>query len=113
MKAGTYTFGSTISLNNSGTSSSKIQILPVPDDSGRALFDFSSMTENSSNRGIQLGGDYWYIIGIDIKGVGDNGMFIAGHNNLIEFMSFSENSGTGLQIGNGGSKEYKHTQVAF
>lgn len=103
VKGGTYVFNSTISINNSGTAANKISILPFPDDSSRPLFDFSAMSENSSNRGIKLNGDYWHIKGIDIKGAGDNGMFISGHYNTIEFMSFYENKDSGLQIGNGGS----------
>ncbi len=103
VKGGTYVFNSTISINNSGSAANKISILPIPDDSSRPLFDFSSMSENSSNRGIKLNGDYWHIKGIDVKGAGDNGMFISGHYNTIEFMSFYENKDSGLQIGNGGS----------
>ena len=61
------------------------------------------MAENSSNRGLQVNGAFWHIQGIDVFGAGDNGMFVKGNNNLIEFCTFSENSDTGLQIGNGAS----------
>ena len=61
------------------------------------------MSESSSNRAISLSGSYWHIKGIDIFGAGDNGMFISGHNNLIEFCTFSECKDSGLQMGNGAS----------
>ena len=100
---GNYTFNSTINLSQNGSASNLISLLAHPDNTGRPSFNFSSMSENSSNRGISLAGDYWYVKGIDVVGAGDNGMFVRGDNNLIEFCSFSENKDTGLQIGNGGS----------
>ena len=103
VKSGTYNFSSTIYLSSSGTSGNTINILEDPSNTTRPKFNFSSMSENSSNRGIQLSGSYWFIKGLDIVGAGDNGMFISGSNNVIEFCSFSENKDTGLQIGNGGA----------
>lgn len=103
IRGGVYSFNSTINLVADGSESNLISLLAYPEDSERPKFDFSSMSENSSNRGIQLNGDYWYIYGIDVFGAGDNGMFIRGSHNLIEFCTFSENKDTGLQIGNGGS----------
>jgi len=103
VREGTYAFGSTINISRSGASGNPISVLPHPDNTSRPKLDFSSMAESSSNRGINLSGSYWYIKGIDIFNAGDNGMFISGSNNLIEFCTFSENSDTGLQIGNGGA----------
>ncbi|WP_242092886.1 right-handed parallel beta-helix repeat-containing protein [Aestuariivivens sediminicola] len=103
IRGGDYVFNSTIDITKSGVSGSTISLVAYPGDSSRPKFDFSSMSESSSNRGIQLEGSYWHIKGIDVFGAGDNGMFIRGHHNLIEFCTFSENSDTGLQIGNGGS----------
>ena len=103
VRGGDYVFDSTITLSGSGIYGNPISIIAYPDDTTRPKFDFSSMAENSSNKGIQLNGSYWYIKGIDIYKAGDNGMFIEGNNNLIEFCTFSENSDTGLQIGSGGS----------
>lgn len=99
---GTYQLGSTISFDKNGTEDNLISLLAYPGEE-RPELNFSSMSESSSNRGIQLNGDYWYIYGIDVVGAGDNGMFISGSNNLIEFCTFSENKDTGLQIGNGGA----------
>lgn len=103
IKSGSYSFGSTVKITKDGTSSNLINLLAHPDNTTRPKLDFSSMSENSSNRGISLEGDYWYIKGIDVFAAGDNGMFIKGSNNIIEHCFFSENKDTGLQIGNGGS----------
>lgn len=102
VKGGNYTFNSTINISRNGSAGNIISLLPHPDNTSRPKFDFSSMSESSSNRGIQLSGSYWYIKGIDVFGAGDNGMFISGSNNLIEFCTFSECKDSGLQIGNGG-----------
>lgn len=61
--------------------------------------DFSLMTFNGNNRGIQLDADYWYFYGINIKGAGDNGMYIGGSYNIIEMCMFYKNRDTGLQLG--------------
>lgn len=99
---GNYVFNSTINISRDGSSGNVISILPHPNNTTRPKFDFSSMSESSSNRGIQLSADFWHIKGIDVFGAGDNGMFISGSNNLIEFCTFSECKDSGLQIGNGG-----------
>lgn len=103
VRSGDYTFDSTISMDGGGVSGNVISLIPYPGDTSRPKFDFSSMAENSSNRGVQVNGSFWHIKGIDVFGAGDNGMYVQGNNNVIEFCTFSENSDTGLQIGNGAS----------
>lgn len=97
MQAGTYTYSTTIMINesNSGTASAKKTIAPL---SGKVVLDFSSMSLSSSNRGIVLDGSYWHIYGLTIKGAGDNGILLSGDNNIIEMCVFKENRDTGLQI---------------
>jgi hypothetical protein len=56
------------------------------------------MSENSSNRGIVLAGEFWYFKGITIQKAGDNGMLLAGNNNKIEGCLFTKNCDSGLQI---------------
>jgi hypothetical protein len=57
-----------------------------------------------ANRGIRLQGWYWHIRGFDIKGAGDNGMYIEnGSYNIIENCAFYENRDSGLQLGHGAS----------
>lgn len=103
VRGGVYVLNSTVDMTANGSDGNLISLLAYPLDSERPKFDFSSMSENSSNRGLQLEGDYWHVKGIDVFGAGDNGMFIRGSHNLIEFCSFFENKDTGLQIGNGGA----------
>ena len=103
IREGQYVFTSRISISKNGASGNLISILPHPDNIGRVKLDFSGMAENSANRAITLSGSYWHIKGLDVFGAGDNGMFIGGSNNLIEFCSFSECKDSGLQIGSGGS----------
>jgi hypothetical protein len=103
IKPGTYIFNSPISLNRNGQSGNLITLRAHPNYSDRPTFDFSSMAESGANRGINLSGSYWHVYGINIFNAGDNGMYISGSNNLIEFCTFSENSDSGLQIGGGGA----------
>lgn len=104
IRGGNYTFDSTIEIKIDGLGQNMISLLAYPEDDGsRPKFDFSAMSENSSNRGIELDADYWHIKGIDIFKAGDNGMKVTGNNNLIEFCTFSECSDTGLQLDSGAS----------
>jgi uncharacterized membrane protein YgcG len=98
---GRYVVNTTINISKSGTATNKLFLLANPGE--RPILDFSSMAFSSSNRGIQLSGSNWYIKGFDIQGAGDNGMFISGSFNTVEFCALFENRDTGLQIGNGAS----------
>ena len=100
LNGGTYAMTSKITIATSGTSD-KVITLKAKDGAARPKLDFSVMTESSSNQGIVLSADYWYIKGIDIYKAGDNGMQVKGSNNVIEFMTFSECSDSGLQLDNG------------
>lgn len=98
LKNGTYKFSKTIVIEegNNGTSSNMKKIYAY--GNAKPVIDFSSMSESSSNRGFVLAGKYWHFKGITIKGAGDNGMLLAGHNNKIERCTFRENHDTGLQL---------------
>jgi hypothetical protein len=102
VRSGNYTFSTSIRMNANGQDGNMISFLVYPGDE-RPVFDFSSMSESSSNRGVILSGDYWHVKGIEIYKAGDNGMHISGSNNLIEYCAFYENADSGLQIGNGGA----------
>ena len=65
----------------------------------KAVFDFSSLTFDSTNRGVSIDTDYIYWYGIDICGAGDNGMYVGGSYNTIEYCEFYNNRDTGLQLG--------------
>jgi hypothetical protein len=97
----THVYNSRIRIQKSGTAEKKFYLLAYPLDPVRPLLDFSGMAINSSNRGIQMDANYWHVKGLDIFKAGDNGMFISGGYNVIEFCSFFENYDTGLQLGSG------------
>lgn len=103
IRGGVYSFSSTVRLDRNGEDGNVISLLAYPGDAERPKFDFSAMSEDGGNRGIQLSGSYWHVKDIDVFNAGDNGMFIRGHSNLVEFCTFSENADSGLQIGNGAS----------
>ena len=69
------------------------------ENANKVEIDFSKMLFNGNNRGIQLDADYWYFYGINIKGAGDNGMYIGGNYNIVEMCMFYQNRDTGLQLG--------------
>jgi hypothetical protein len=101
LRGGSYALTAPLALSKAGASGSVIELRAYPLDSERPLLDFSAMAESSSNRGLVLSGDYWHVYGIDVLGAGDNGMFVSGSHNVIEFSTFSECADTGLQLGGG------------
>ncbi len=81
-------------------------IEPVKDSNGdyvKVKFDFSSMGFNSSNRGITLNSDYWHIKGFEVYGAGDNGVYIGGNYNTVEYLDINNCQDSGLQLGRAGS----------
>ncbi|MEO5912014.1 MAG: right-handed parallel beta-helix repeat-containing protein [Pelobium sp.] len=99
VKGGNYKFNQRIDIQTNGTADAMITLIADPSDKIRPKFDFSALGEGDSNQGIILRTSYWHIKGIDIFKAGDNGILITGgHDNTIEFCSFSECSDTGLQL---------------
>ena len=95
--AGAYTVSTTINLTKSGTADRLIYLVNASNE--RPIFDCSSMSVGM--RGIKLGGSYWHIRGLVVKGAGDNGLIIQGKNNIVELCDFLENGDTGCQLMNG------------
>lgn len=102
IRAGIYNLNSTINISKSGTSESKIFLFAYMNE--KVILDYSAMAFGSSNRGVNLKGNYCHIKGIDFKGAGDNGMNISGSFNIIEKCNFYENRDTGLQLSSGASE---------
>ncbi len=99
---GLYPMTSKISISkNQALADVRYSLLAYPGE--RPVLDFGAMAVSGSNRGIELGGRYWTIKGLDICNAGDNGMNISGSYNIIEFCSFYGNHDTGLQLGGGAS----------
>ena len=99
---GTYDCPDRITLTESGNAFSQIKVIGTP---GQVIFDFSKQAFDSTNRGIQINGDYWYFYGIHVKGAGDNGMYIAGSHNFVEMCEFYNNRDSGLQLGRGAGSD--------
>ena len=97
LKEGTYARRDRFLLTAKGTADARITV--KAEEGARVIIDFSQMTFNSLNRGIQLQGNFWYWYGIEVTGAGDNGMYISGSNNIIENCQFYRNRDTGLQLG--------------
>jgi hypothetical protein len=101
LRGETHYYSTKISISKNGTAAAKFSLLAYPGDATRPILDFSAMAFSSSNRGIDLSGNYWYLKGFDIYKAGDNGMHISGAYNIVEFCAFYENQDTGLQLANG------------
>ena len=100
-KAGTYKRRDRFMLSQSGTSQAPITV--KAEEGAEVIIDFSQMDFSSTNRGIQLQGNFWHWEGISITGAGDNGMYISGSNNLVENCQFYRNRDSGLQLGRSAS----------
>lgn len=101
MMNGTHNYSSTVKLSKSGSSSSRITITNYSGSS--PVINFSSMPENTANRGLQISGSYWTITGLKIQEAGDNGIFISGNNNIVQNCEITKCHDTGLQMSNGAS----------
>lgn len=104
MNAGTYSYDHEITIDNSNSGSSSAYKILRAADGATVTFDFSKQSYNSNDtskndRGIQINGNYWYIEGITVYGAADNGIYVAGSNNIIENCILQANRDTGLQIG--------------
>ena len=96
-----------IAITASGTPNKRISFInaALDEKSGytgtetKVTLDFSAMAFDGSNRGVQIYGDYIYWYGIDVCGAGDNGLYVGGSYNTIEYCEFYNNRDTGLQLG--------------
>lgn len=98
---GVYQRTETIRLTSSGAKGRPIRIEPAGET--RPVFDFSQQTFEHLNRGIEVLGDYWHIVGIEVTGAGDAGFLIAGHHNVIERCVAHHNRDTGFDVHQPGS----------
>jgi len=94
---GTYLTTASITLSKAGTASAPISLVTYKDE--RALLNFTGIA--AGKRGFSLTGSYWYIKGFDVCKATDNGIYIAGANNTVEFCSMFENGDSGMQLSGG------------
>ncbi|MBU3215040.1 right-handed parallel beta-helix repeat-containing protein [Clostridium estertheticum] len=100
---GTYSYSKqlTIPVGNNGTANAYKTIKPC--QGANVTLDFSSqpynMIDTSLNaRGLQMEGNYWHVYGIRVTGAADNGIFLCGNNNIVEYCVLEANRDSGLQI---------------
>lgn len=114
VKPGTYVMNSALTMQStiSGEYNKYIRIVNAAlekSESGYSgsddivTLDFSRQYFGSTARGIQIYGNYIYWYGIDVCGAGDNGLYIGGSYNTVEFCEFYNNRDTGLQLGRAAS----------
>ncbi|CAM4303837.1 right-handed parallel beta-helix repeat-containing protein [Paenibacillus macerans] len=98
LRGGTYNFSApvTIERNNSGSAGQYKTIAPY--GSEKPVLDFYAQAFASDQRGLQIFGHYWHVKGLEVRGAGDNGIFIGGNYNIIENVETHHNRDSGLQI---------------
>ncbi|MCY9784553.1 right-handed parallel beta-helix repeat-containing protein [Nocardiopsis sp. EMB25] len=98
MRGGTYDFSETVHIapGNDGLSSDRNELFAHPGET--PVLNFSAQSEDSSNRGLAVGGDWWHINGIIVEHAGDNGILLGGNDNIIERVTTRYNHDTGLQL---------------
>lgn len=99
LRGGNYAYSSTITVQHGNNGDKGALKGLVAYGSEKPVLDFSAQAFGSSNRGLQLFGDYWLVKGLEVKGAGDNGIYIGGSNNRIENVETHHNRDTGLQLG--------------
>ena len=99
VRGGVYILTATITINNSisGKQDTLGHLFAYPGE--RPLLDFT--TQAYGSKGLQIKAKYWHVRGFDIKGAGDNGIYISGSFNIVEFCTMSENRDSGMQLGGG------------
>ncbi len=95
--SGTNMQTATNSISKSGTAAAHIRVQAVAGGT-RPVLDFSGQAVASSNRGIDVKGDYWEFRGFEIKNAGDNCIGVSGSNNVFDQLLIHGCSDTGLQI---------------
>ncbi|SDE13284.1 pectate lyase family protein [Glycomyces harbinensis] len=98
LRGGTYNLSSTIAIapGNDGTSGNRTELFAYSGET--PVLNFSAQAEDTANRGIAIGGDWWHLRGIVVEHAGDNGILLGGSNNVIERVVTRHNADTGLQI---------------
>lgn len=109
LRGGTYAYSVEIDIarGNNGADGQLKHLFAYTPPGGtmeKVTLDFSSQpygsTSSVSNpRGIWLGGNYWHLKGLEVKGAADNGIFVAGNHNIVELCTTHANHDSGLQLG--------------
>lgn len=99
VRGGVYNLTSTITINTtpSGKPDTMCHLYAYPGE--RPLLDFS--TQAFGSKGLQIKAKYWHVRGLDVKGAGDNGIYISGSFNIVEHCAMYECDDSGMQLGSG------------
>ncbi len=107
LRGGMYPYSTQVTIDaaNSG-SAGKLKSLAAYSGE-KPVLDFSAEPYGTGTnpRGLQLNGSYWHVTGIEVKGSADNGIYVAGNDNVIEGCIVHGNRDTGLQIGRAASTQ--------
>ena len=95
--AGVYTQAEPIHLEHKGTAAQPIRVEPASAE--RPVFDFSAQVFTERHNGIDVAGDYWHVVGLEVMGAAHNGIYISGQHNIVERCAIHDNQDTGLHIG--------------
>lgn len=109
LRGGIYIYNTQVTIargNNGGNEALRKYIFAFTPANGipeEPILDFSSQpygsTSSVSNpRGLMLGGDWWHLRGLTVKGAADNGIYVAGNNNIVELCRTHSCRDSGLQI---------------
>jgi hypothetical protein len=109
--SGTNMLSATSSISKSGTASAHIRVQAVA-GGARPVLDFSGQAVGSSNRGLDVTGDYWEFRGFEIRNAGDNCIAISGSNNAFTELVIHGCADTGLQITASSSQALDNTRAA-
>ncbi len=98
MRGGTYNLSETVHIEpgNDGLANDRTELFAYPGET--PVLNFSAQSEDSANRGIAMGGDWWHLRGLIVEHAGDNGILLGGDHNIIERVVTRHNADTGLQI---------------
>jgi hypothetical protein len=98
LRGGTYNLSTTIDIppGKDGASGNRTELFAYGTE--KPVLNFSAQAENTANRGIALGGDWWHFKGFTVEHAGDNGILVGGSNNVVERVVTRHNADTGLQI---------------
>jgi hypothetical protein len=84
-------------ISKSGTAAAPIRVQAMTGGT-RPTLDFSAQAFGSSNRGLDVQGDYWIFKGFEIKNAGDNCIGVSGSHNVFDQLVIHGCQDTGLQI---------------
>jgi hypothetical protein len=98
LRGGTYRYSQTITIgqDNNGTAGARKKLFAYQGET--PVLNFSAQSEDPANRGLAVGGSYWHLHGIVVERAGDNGILLAGNNNIIERTVTRFNRDSGLQL---------------